>query len=126
MKPLFSILVVAGLLSGCRRDHPRNWLIESYEDGRITLKHDGNTYKAKCDGGMSFTPFESFVQNSTCEMAIGLVGHEIQPFEGKQRNADGRIVVMWNVGDDLALKSVKDDRTPWRQEHFIITSVTKN
>jgi Uroporphyrinogen decarboxylase (URO-D) len=31
---------------------------------------------------------------------------------------------MWNAGEDLEIKRWKDDHTPWRQETYIITSVT--
>jgi len=133
MRLPFFILVVAALLCGCSRKPAtdrRNWLIESYENRVITVQHEGNTYKATCETSRSFNNAPSITdpQNvhefSTCDMAIGLVGHEVQPFEGKQRDPDGRIVIMWNVGGTLALRSWKDEQTPWRQEDFRITSVT--
>lgn len=130
---LFSTLVVAGLLGGCNRKlftNPRNWFIESYDNGVITVQHEGNTYKATCVPKKSFTPeeFDAVETDpgkfSACETVIELVGHEIQPFEGKQRDVDGRIVVMWNIGGTLTLRSWRDDM-PWRQGEFRITSVTK-
>jgi hypothetical protein len=93
--------------------------------------YNGYTYKAKCDSSRSFNNAESVtdprnvIEFSTCATAIALVGREVQPFEGKQPNADGRIVLMWNVGDTLALRSWRDEHTPWKLEEFRITSVTR-
>jgi hypothetical protein len=58
-------------------------------------------------------------------MAIDLVGTWVQPLEGKKTDAEGRIIVMWNVGKTLALRSWRDEHTPWRLDEFVITSVTK-
>jgi hypothetical protein len=131
---LISALVMVGLFGGCGRKpriDPGTWLIESWENSVLTVKHDGNTYKARCDSSRSFnnaasvTDEKNVVEFPTCDLAIELVGHSVQPFDGEQRDPDGRIVVMWSVGSTLALRSWKDERTPWRQEDFIITSVTK-
>ena len=110
---------------------PQDWFIESFDSGIITVQHEGNTYKATCDSSRSFnnagsvTDRNNVVEFTACDMAIGLVGHTVQRFEGKQRSADGAIVNMWSVGSILALRSWRDERTPWRQEEFKITSVTK-
>jgi|ERR1017187_1043231 hypothetical protein len=134
MKSLFSVLVVAGLLGGCSRipvTDVHSWFIGSYDNGLITVQHEGHTYKATCDTSRSFNNAASIMDPnnvvvfSTCATAIGLVGHQVQPIEGKHRDPDGWIVVMWSVGDTLALRKWKDERTPWRQENFLITSVTK-
>ena len=134
MKSLFTMLVVAGLLGGCGRRPVadfHSWFIESYDRGVITVQHEGHTYKATCDSSQSFnnaasiTDPKNVIEFSTCDTAIGLVGHQAQPFDGKQRDLDGKIVMMWNVGHTLALRSWKDQQTPWRQETFNITSVTR-
>jgi len=63
---------------------------------------------------------------STCDLVIGLVGRNVQPFEGKQKDANGWTTNMWSVGSTLALRSWHDEHTRWRQDEFLITSVTKN
>jgi len=130
-------LVVGGLIAGCSKKSepasipdPRGWFIESYENGFIVVQHEGNTYKATCDISRSFNNAASITDENNvhefqgCDLAIELVGHTVQPFEGKQKDADGRIIKMWNVGSALALRRWRDERTPWRQDEFKITSVT--
>lgn len=108
------------------------WYVESYDNGVITVQHEGNTYKGTCDISRSFNNASSITDPSdvheftTCDMAIKFVGHHVQPFEGTQKDADGWTVNMWNVGQMLALRSWHDEHTPWRQEEFKITSVTRN
>jgi hypothetical protein len=68
-------------------------------------------------------------------LAVGLVGRNVQPLERlnlvprladqKQRDADGNIVVMDDPALTLKLLSWKDERSPWQQENYRITSVTK-
>lgn len=132
MKSLLSTLAVAVVLSGCKRGappDPRAWFVESYEDGVITVRHAGNFYKATCETRESFTTdHRNDVQSSTCDMPVDLVGHKIRDFDGKfegiQRDADGRRVLMWNVGSSLILRSWRTDEA-WTQEWFKITSVGK-
>jgi hypothetical protein len=127
-------VIMACLLGGCAsspRTAPGGWFIESWDNSVLTVRHNGYTYKARCDTSESFnnagsiTDEKNVVTFSTCDLAIGLVGHSVQPLDGKQRDLDGQIVVMWSVGHTLALRSWKDEHTPWRHENFIITSVTK-
>lgn len=134
MKSLFSTILVAAFRGGCS-SRPvttfHSWFIESYDNGVITVQHEGYTYKASCHTSQSFnnatsiTDPKNVVAFPTCDTAIALVGHGVQPFDGKERNPDGRIVMMWSVGHTLALRSWKDEQTPWRQETFNITSVAK-
>ena len=139
MCPVYTVLVT--LASGCRNrstDHD-GWLIESYDRGVITVSHAGKTYKASCSTSRSFnyTPFatnpklpvrppaeETVVSFESCDLPISLVGRTIQGFSGEHRDADGRIVVMWDVGNRLALRSWRDEHTRWRMDEFTITSVT--
>jgi hypothetical protein len=68
-------------------------------------------------------------------LAVGLVGRNVQPLgrlnlvsrlaDQKQRDADGNIVVMDDPALTLKLLSWKDERSPWQQENYRITSVTK-
>lgn len=139
MKAFAYALMIVGLLAGCSKkpapdliSDPRGWFVESYDNGVITVQHGGYTHKARCDGSRSFnnagsiTDKNGVVEFSTCDLAIGLVGRNVQPFEGKQKDADGRIINMWSIGSTLALRSWRDEHTPWKQEEFKITSVTKN
>lgn len=138
LNALLFAFVIIGLLAGCGKKpapnfipDPRGWFIESYDNGVITVQHEGNTYKATCDISRSFNNAASVADEnnvqkfSNCDMAIGLVGHNIQPFEGTQKDANGRTIIMWNIGSTLALRSWRDEHTPWRLEEFKITSVTK-
>lgn len=111
--------------------HFRGWLIESYDNGVVTVRHEGNTYTATCEISRSFNNAASVTDPNNvhefheCDLAIELVGRNVQPLEGKQKDADGRVSNMWNVGSTLALRSWRDERTPWRQDEFKITSVTR-
>ncbi len=105
---------------------PRAWFIESWDKGVITVQHEGQTYEAMCDTSMFFGPNEGDTHESkSCRLALDVVGRNVQPFEGKQRDPDGWIVLMWSVGDTLALKRYKDEHSALQQEHYRITSVTR-
>lgn len=108
------------------------WTIESYEQGVITVTHQGSTYKATCNVSRSFnnapsvTDSKNVVEFPTCDLPVDLVGHVVQPFLGQQRDATGRIVSMRNVGSILAIQQSRNDNTPFRIDEFIITSVAKS
>jgi len=124
-------IFLSTILSACTAQQDKSWLIESYDNSVITVQHEGNTYKARCDVSRSFNNAPSVADPNdvhvfkSCDMAIELVGTSVQPFEGTQKDAEGRIIVMWAVGSTLALRSWRDERTPWREDEFVITSVTK-
>jgi len=131
MKPaLVAAIIGAGLLAGCSNkaatDKPdaRGWFIESYNNGIVTVQHEGNTYKARCDiSRYSNSGNDPNVHTlPTCDSVIDFVGQNLQPFEGKQKDANGRTINMWSVGSTLALRILHD--TTWRQDEFVITSVT--
>lgn len=133
IKILAPATMVVCLLGGCRTKpatDPGSWFIESWDNPILTVRHDGNTYKARCDTSRSFhnaasiTDEKNVVTFPTCDLAVGLVGQRIQSLDGKRRDHDGNIVVMWSVGETLALRSWKDEHTPWRQDNFVIESVT--
>jgi hypothetical protein len=138
MKALVSAVIIAALLAGCSRKltadkpDPRAWSIESYNNGMVKVQHEGNTYKARCDISRSFNNADLVTDPSnvhtfpTCDLVVGFVGRTVQPFEGKQKDASGWTTNMWSVGSMLALRSWRDEHTPWRQDEFIITSVTRN
>jgi hypothetical protein len=104
------------------KPNSHSWLIESWNNGMITAQHEGYRYEATCDRSQSFNNAD--VQAlPTCDLAIDFIGHIVQGFGGAQRDAEGWLVVMWNAGRTLALRRTKDERTPWRQDEFVITSV---
>jgi len=56
MKDLAFALLLVGFFTGCSKKpapasipDPRGWFTESYDNGVITVQHEGNTYKATCD-----------------------------------------------------------------------------
>ena len=105
------------------------WIIESYQQGLMTVRHQGRTYKATCNVSRSFSSGQSAVsagvtEFSTCDLPVDLVGRVVQPFLGQQRDAAGRIISMWNVGSILAIQQSRSDNTPTRIDEFVITSVT--
>jgi hypothetical protein len=105
------------------------WLIESWEDPVLTVKHGGNTYKATCLESITLHPDGKDPETSPhCFLAINQVGHTIQPLDGRKQDADGRIVVIFQISAELALRSYngKDTQAPWFQEDYKITSVTKD
>jgi hypothetical protein len=153
---VLSMLVLAGFVGGCSREpstkpvaEDRSWFIESWDNGAITVRHEGKVYKATCyaavlvKGSVSpsygdFVPDEQDVIHEPClsgspkPLAAEFVGRNIQPFppkgsnfaDQKQRDADGYIVVMDDPGITIKLLSWKE-RSPWRQENYRITSITK-
>jgi hypothetical protein len=124
---LFTI-VIAGFLCGCSSGSPdkATWFIDSYRDGVITVRHDGNTYEAKCESSKFYNTVDSKVVEassfSACDIAIGLVGHKVQSFDVNGQDTKG--VAMWVNGSNLALRSWAS-KAAWTQEQFKVISVAK-
>jgi hypothetical protein len=136
MKTYGAILFVTiGLSLACHKNRElgsggiHDWIIDSYKDGTIIVRHEGMRYQAKCESSRSFNNASSIQDPNnvrsfkTCDMAIDFLGHRIQPFESDQKGADGWITKMWSVGSILALRRWRDEHTPWRLDEFTITSV---
>jgi hypothetical protein len=137
--PSLVVLTVGGFLISCNTDHPRlvvnsearekDWFIRSYENGVVTVEHQGNKYTGTCDVSRSFENAPSVaapdnvIESSKCYLAVDFIGRNVQPLEGNQKDANGWTVNMWNVGPTLALRRWRDERTPWQQEEYKITSV---
>jgi hypothetical protein len=128
---IFVILIFAETRCAWRSvPNSENWFVESYSYGILTAQHAGKEYTAMCDFGASFNSASGGKPNDwqyspgRCDTAVGLEKREIQPFGGRQRDGNGRIVNMWTVGDTIALRSWENERTPWRQDHFKVISVT--
>jgi hypothetical protein len=66
-----------------------------YNNGVITVQHEGNTYKAKCYISRSFKNVDSVTDPNnvhtfpTCDVVIGFVGQNIQSFDGQQKHDTG-------------------------------------
>lgn len=128
---LVAAIVAVGFLPACHKGAPNQggWFVESYQQGVLTVSHEGKTYKAVCDTSRSFnnaasiTDPRNVIVFQSCDLAIELVGSTVQGFGGKQKDSQGNVVNMWNVGSSLALRSRRDERTPWRQDEFRITEV---
>jgi hypothetical protein len=134
MKRVVPTLVMVLLVAACIKkpaDDRRTWFVESYENSVIVVRHEGNTYKATCEVSRSFNNAESVMDpndvqvSSTCELPIGLVGRSVQPLEAEQKDTDGWTVNMGNWGSRLVVRRWRDEHTPWKQEEFKITSVTR-
>jgi hypothetical protein len=129
---LIYALMLAWILCGCgwRSKPPApTWFVQSWDDPILTVKHDGNTYRAKCNESITMHPDGTAPSTSShCFLAISQVGHTIQLFGGKQQNSDGRIVVLLDAGFALGLRSYdgNDTQAPWWQEDYTITSVTRD
>jgi len=127
--PLVAVLVTVGVLCGCApkkstdlAPDPRIWFIESYDHGTITVKNDGKTYKATCEGHRNLLP-DQLVYDAApsfpCYMAIGEVGASIQPTT-LDSDFHGQLLFMGKgFGGSLILR--RQDTI----ETFTVTSVMK-
>ena len=127
------VLAITSVLGGCTNRtavNPKNWFVESYENGVITVRHENNTYRAKCYASTSINNTGSIsdpkdaISFPTCDTVTRVVGREIQPWEGDQADAEGWVYKMYQVGGALTLREWRDVHTPWRLEEFKIASVT--
>ncbi len=132
-------LLLCSCLAACwypLSDH--NWHVQSWDGDVFTIAHDGQTYRAICesvaassDGRVTLPDaMDQRTLNPRCEATIGLVGHEVRPFDatqlpaaGKQKDADGFVVTMAHVGSSLMLRRWLNEHTT-TEELLKITSVT--
>jgi hypothetical protein len=80
-----------------------NWVVEYSNKKILVVRHEGYVYQATCDG--SYRPTANGDMNfhtGDCSMILGI--HSVQPFEGKQRDANGTRFRMWNVDETLAFQ----------------------
>src|SRR4051812_38745710 len=111
MKRFLSIIVILGFVGGCSKKFENDavpgssgWLVESYDNGVITVVHEGNTYRATCAMSRSFNNADSVTNPNdvhtfqNCDLAIDLVGQNVQGFEGQNKDAHGCMVIMWSLG----------------------------
>jgi hypothetical protein len=117
MRAVVAIMVL--LLAACAKTSTsgqpdsRDWFMESWSNGTFTIRNEGKTYKAVCegsvvvfggvrtavssDGSVSVSEGTNYqAEAPTCGLVIGLVGHHVQPLEtaplpagGKKKNSDG-------------------------------------
>jgi hypothetical protein len=133
MKALVSALVFLGLLAGCSKKpapdfipDPRGWLIESYDNAVITVRHQGHTYKATCNSLI-------IPGDPPCNFIVELVGESIPdgPMTSFSKTPQTDIgglhlmVVMTQVNAVLLLERRWEDGQNRPINAFTITSVTK-
>jgi hypothetical protein len=123
------------------------WTIQSWQNGTITVEHDGRIYNATCNSSASITvppgytlasPKYDFPFSPNCDLPIRLVGKPVQNAEtlaqtglilrrrGDLRTdlkaeADGSVTAMWSEDWFLTLQTTKDGHGT--SDQFTITSV---
>jgi hypothetical protein len=104
------------------------WFIESYDNGVITVRHDGKVYKASCVETSSYAKdFANVTRSPNCNLGIELVGHEVKAFGAQvSPDANGRTIVALNVGERLVFRMWHDNDPGLRDEEFKITSVSRS
>ena len=143
IKEFLAALLMCACLAGCwHADH--NWHVQSWEGGIFTISHEGEIYRAVCEsvtassnGHLTINgrPFaeamDSGAPSPKCEATVGLVGHEVRPFDpaqlpaaGKRKDADGFIVTMAHDGSSLMLRRWLNEHAT-TEELLKIASVTK-
>jgi hypothetical protein len=103
------------------------WLIKAFDaKGVLIVVHGHTEYTARCDGESFYneTGAKSIRREATCLMPFDLVGRVVQPLDGKQRDADGRVVTFGSTVGILFLRTWKDTTSPWAQDEFQVQSVT--
>jgi hypothetical protein len=116
--------------SSCRAESPARstWVIESFESGVITARHDGNVFRATCVESSSYSKdYRDVSRSPSCSHSIELVGRELNPF-GTTVNpdADGRSMVVLNVGQRLVFRMLQREGAVVSDEEFKIDSVTRS
>jgi hypothetical protein len=103
------------------------WFIESYDNGVISVRHDGKVYKANCVETSSYAKdFSDVTRSPNCNLGIELVGHEVKAFGAQVfPDANGRTIVALNVGERLVFRMWHDKDPGIRDEEFKITSVSR-
>jgi hypothetical protein len=124
---VFALRSMSGLVADATNEPP--WLVESYNNGVLTVHHIGYTYTARCLRSDTFnaprpgsTPQEH--RTPTCDTAVDLVGRSIQPMERRDRNSEGDVVQMWQAGGTLALRTWKNEHSAWQMDQFAILAMT--
>ena len=116
--------------------HPASrttYFVESYDNGSISVRHEGKIYKATCVSGTSFYPPTDtndlgVKSSTTCDLTVGLVGQEVQPFldaKGGERlcNAVCMGVVGGAIFDQRYVNQAGKGFQLDRSDEFKITSV---
>jgi hypothetical protein len=83
MKSSLIALVLAGVTSAqisgpAPLKKPEGWLIQSWEDGVLTVMHQGLIFKAKCVESVIVDQDKKGHVSPGCTLAIDLIGREIQ------------------------------------------------
>ena len=129
MKSLLIVLALAGVASAqtskpAPPKKPEGWLIQSWEDGVLTLLHQGLTYKAKCAESVVVGPNAKGHISAGCTLAIDLIGREIQPSHyWRPVSDDGWVVDALTAEGSLWIARWKRESYSSQTDHYTITSV---
>ena len=104
-----------------------SWFIESYDNGVIIARHDGNVYRATCVETSSYLKgFIDVTRSPKCSLSIELVGHDIKALDAQvNSDTDGPTIVVLNVGERLVFRMRQGEGSGIRDEEFKVNSVTR-
>jgi hypothetical protein len=138
-----AFIFAAVLLAGCGTTAKGVWVIESWNQGTVTVRHEGLRYQATCEGsidsqggslnvnGKAFADALDRGADPKCDAITPFVGRSVAPLAtdlrpagGMAKGLDGPIVTMAEAGNTLMLKCWRDEQTN-TSVLFTIRSVTK-
>ena len=104
---------------------PEGWLIQSWEDGVLTVLHEGLIYKAKCAESVVVGPNAKGHVSPGCTLAIDLIGREIQPphYWRSVSEEDGWVVDALSGEGSLWIARWTRESYSSQTDHYTITSV---
>jgi hypothetical protein len=130
MKSLLLALALAGVTfaqTSRSAKKPEGWLIQSWEDGVLTVTHQGFIYKAKCAESVVVAPDAKGHVSRGCTLAIDLIGREIQPAKYwrpvSDSDAGGWIVDLSSADGSLWIARWQRESYSNQTDHYTITSV---
>ena len=130
MKGLLIVLVLAGVTSAqtsrpAPPRKPEGWLIQSWEDGVLTVMHQGLIYQAKCAESVVVAPDKKGHLSSNCTLAIDFIGREIQTPQYWRSVSDEDGWIVDALSADGSLWIARWQREPYsnQTDHYTITSV---
>jgi hypothetical protein len=130
MKSLLIVLALAGVTSAqtskpAPPKKPEGWLIQSWDDGVLTVLHQGLIYKAKCAESVVVAPNAKGHLSPGCTLAIDLIGREIQPphYWRPVSDEDGWIVDALSAEGSLCIARWRRESYSSQTDHYTITSV---
>ncbi len=103
VESLLGALAAAAFLSNCGKTlppNPRAWFVESYENGVVTVRHNGNLYKAMCEvNGIYSIEHRNDIESADCEMPFGWWDAKCSPTRARSKACtETRTVWLWSCG----------------------------